>query len=87
MLGCDSESVCVFPVHMTETQIRDIERHFDPAVSDDKITTRPDLWWLSLHFTLSVFSFLRPVSFHGGIRQSIIGKFIRGNHHSFLVPL
>lgn len=37
---------------MTETLIRDIERHFAPLLSDDKITTRPDHWWLTLHFTL-----------------------------------
>lgn len=69
---------------MTETQIRDIERHFDPAVPDDKITTRPDLWWLSLHFTLSAFSVLWPASFHGGIRQKHHWEIHKGE--SSLIP-
>lgn len=64
--------VCVCRVHVTETLIRDIERHFAPVLSDDKITTRPEVCLLA--------------SSHGGIRHSIIGKFMRGNHHSSLIP-
>lgn len=50
--------VFVCSVHMTETLIRDIERHFAPVLSDDKITTRPYHQWLSLHFTLAGLSSL-----------------------------
>lgn len=51
---CEVVAAMVFTcsVHLTETPIRDIERHF-ALVPDDKITTRPHQWWLSLHFTLS----------------------------------
>lgn len=43
VLGCDTEGGCVGSVHMTETEIRNIERHFYSPVSDDKITSSPHL--------------------------------------------
>lgn len=51
---------------MTETLIRDIERHFAPVLSDDKITTRPDEWWLFVHFTLRALSPLCVRRIRGG---------------------
>lgn len=69
-------------VHMSETLISDIERHFAPLLSDDMITTRPEV----LLFALWPLWLSSP-SVHGGIQHRVIGKFIRENHHSLLVPL
>lgn len=44
--ACDSKEVCVCVVCSTETLIKDIERHF--SLSDDKITTRPEVFLFAL---------------------------------------
>lgn len=40
--------MCVCVVCLTETLIKDIERHFAPSLSDDKITTRPEVFLFAL---------------------------------------
>lgn len=46
--ACDSKEVCVCVVCSTETLIKDIEHHFSPSLSDDKITTRPEVFLFAL---------------------------------------